>query len=157
MKVRPPRVRGSATSIAPWSIMTDSHRIRLRGPWQCEPLPGGTTPERSDGVSPASRVQFPAAWETVVSRDYCGCVRFRRHFHRPDGLDADETVWLMTAGIDTLVGLTLNGRPIPFPAAEVTAELQDYNELVIDVERRTAGLGPIGEVWLEIRGPKLDP
>lgn len=102
------------------------HRIRLRGPWQSEPLP-----------------------------DARG-LRFRRGFGYPGRIDAHERVWLTFDGFAGLVQADLNGRVLgqvdgrdgPFEW-EVTSLLQPRNLLTLDV----AGATPEsrGDVALEVR------
>jgi hypothetical protein len=102
------------------------HRIRLRGPWESEPL--GDSGNR---------------------------VRFRRRFGRPRRLDPGDVVWLTFVGLDTAALVTLNGRllgrheqgPEPFEF-EVTELLRERNELLVDLE---AVSGNRGEVALEVR------
>src|SRR5262245_97069 len=62
------------------------HRIRLRGPWECQPLaPDGPPPRR---------VTLPCRWADGGLGDFRGPVRFRRRFGYPGRLDAHERVWL---------------------------------------------------------------
>jgi hypothetical protein len=102
------------------------HRIRLRGPWQCEAL-----------TNPAG-------------------ARCRRRFGYPGRIDAHERVWLTVAGAAGRAAVSLNGTLLrrvdgETPAEwEVTALLRPRNELLVDV----AGVSE-GEVWgdvaLEVR------
>ncbi len=105
------------------------HRIRLRGPWQCEP-----------------------------SSAFGGGVRFRRRFGMPRRLDPDEVVWLTFADMDTVALVTLNGRFLgrheqgsaPFEF-DITELLRERNELLVDVEGVSGNDGRRGEVALEVR------
>jgi hypothetical protein len=128
------------------------HRLRLRGPWECEPLrrrPPGTLP-------PPRRVTLPGRWVDFGLTDFAGSVRFRRRFGCPTNVDADERVWLTGAGVTDRAEAILNGvslevgvGPTPFEV-EVTGLLQVRNELVLDVEGGPDG-GPWGEIALEVR------
>jgi hypothetical protein len=98
------------------------HPIRLRGPWDAQPL-----------------------------ADSPGLVRLTRRFHRPTGLDGGERVWLAIDAPAAPSRVVLNGvlagqpsRSSPF-RWDITDLLQPYNELQVD----TAGPSP-GDVRLEI-------
>jgi hypothetical protein len=105
------------------------HRIRLRGPWECESL-----------------------------RDPAG-TRFRRRFGYPGQIDDYERVWLTFAGLSGDVVVILNTQPIgsfQFDGTirtgttyerDVTSLLLPRNELVIEV--RPASEQP--EVVMEVR------
>src|SRR5207249_514900 len=102
------------------------HRIRLRGPWECEPLVCA-----GDAPLPArSRVTMPCRWG-----DFAGRVRFRRHFGYPGRIDPHERVWLTFAGADRDAAVRLNGDEIgrhrgafePFEF-DVTTRLRPRNE-----------------------------
>jgi hypothetical protein len=129
------------------------HRIRLRGPWQCEPLGWADEPV------PASRtVTLPARWADVGLPGFTGRVRFRRRFGYPGQIDAHERVYLTFAGIGGRASLRLNDSPlgeVPSDTLhaefEVTTLLGPRNELVIDVEGPAEDGGLWGEVALEIR------
>ena len=70
------------------------HRIRLRGPWECEPLERGR-PARP----PPRRMTLPCRWADGGLKDFSGRVRFRRRFGYPGQIDAYERVWLTVAGV----------------------------------------------------------
>ena len=131
------------------------HRIRLRGPWDCEPLTvaGGsllTLPK-------PCRITMPCRWAESALAGFQGRVRFRRRFGYPGRIDAHERVWLTFGGASDRAAITLNGvslgeqvvADVPFEY-EVTALLRDRNELLIEVEGGTDG-GLWGEVALEVR------
>jgi hypothetical protein len=112
------------------------HRIRLRGPWDCEPL---------------GRVTMPCRW------DHVGRVRCRRRFGYPGRIDAHERVWLTFAGVEAVAEAWLNGQELgrfggtgPFEF-EVTPLLRARNELTVEVEAPGGGQGLWGEVALEVR------
>lgn len=104
------------------------HRIRLRGPWQSQPLSAAATEGQ----------------------------RFRRRFGYPGRIDAYERVWLTLAGIAGMAEVHLNDHPLgrrEGPAAfefDVTALLRPRNELVVDVIGATSGSWQ-GEAALEVR------
>ena len=127
--------------------MTAPHVIRLRDPWQCEPIPREA---RELGDPPA--------------------VRCTRRFNTPTNLDEDERVWLRCDAVDTRARFELNGHSLgtidghrPQPRLDLTDHLQPRNLLVIEVElsdddqaRGHTAYGPlglpggVGDVRLEI-------
>lgn len=131
------------------------HRIRLRGPWEVEPLAvaGGM-----DQTLPAPcRMTMPCRWSQGGLAGFAGRVRFVRRFGFPGRIDAHERVWLTFAGADSVAEVWLNGRFLgrqeqasgPFEF-EVTALLTARNTLVVEVEG-SADTGGLGEVALEVR------
>jgi hypothetical protein len=140
------------------------HRIRLRGPWECEPLArtvelaGGPIERVAPALPPPCRMILPCRWGEGGLADFAGRVRFRRRFGRPRQLDPHETVWLTFAGADAVAEVTLNGRFLgrheqasePFEF-EVTGLLQERNDLVVDAEAPVGNGGLWGEVALEVR------
>src|SRR6202008_3044703 len=78
------------------------HRIRLRGPWQCEPV-GGPAP---------FRMTLPCRWAEGGLGDFTGRVRFRRRFGYPGQIDDYERVWLTFTGAESVVTVTLNGNSL---------------------------------------------
>jgi hypothetical protein len=122
------------------------HRIRLRGPWEYEPLaPSG----------PAGRLTLPCSWEETPLGAFMGRVRLRRRFGLPRQLDTFERVWLTCSGLARPAHLALNGEPLGEIAdaaeLEVTPWLRPRNELAADFEFGTPPSGPLGEFGLEIR------
>jgi beta-mannosidase len=159
------------------------HRIRLRGPWECEPLawtvihPDGRIETVSAPLPASCRLTMPCRWQEGGLKDFAGRVRFRRRFGYPGQIDPHERVWLTFAGIDSCATVWLNGRELgrhrgaftPFEH-EVTALLQSRNELIVEVDcpalAADAGRSPLprggvrpgngglwGEVALEVRCP----
>ena len=129
------------------------HRIRLRGPWECEPLPS------ADGqpAPPPRRMTLPCRWAEGGLVGFAGRVRFRRRFGYPGNLDSSERVWLTFAGAEGDTTVSLNGQMIDAPDSpmngfeyEVTALLQMRNELLVEIDGPATG-GLWGEVAMEIR------
>ncbi|HEY1785638.1 MAG TPA: hypothetical protein VGG30_08825 [Pirellulales bacterium] len=160
--------------------MTQPHVIRLRGPWQYEPLlqwqlDAEGTIRAVEPLPPPGRMVMPGDWAQSLGRDFRGRVRFVRGFGRPTRLEPDEQVWLVCDGVDLSGLATLNGEALGEVAGfrtparfDVTGLLKERNELTIDVELPPlayadeqqlrpdrAGLagGVIGEVRLEIFPP----
>src|SRR5262245_22574758 len=132
------------------------HRIRLRGPWQCEPL--ARAADQADlPLPPPCRMTLPCRWSEGGLGDFAGRVRFRRRFGYPGQIDSSERVWLTFAGAEAVADVWLNGHFLgrntgpekPFEL-EVTRLLQRRNELTVDVEGPVGG-GLWGEVAMEIR------
>src|SRR5690242_8991569 len=94
------------------------HRIRLRGPWDCEPLAravkqaDGRTEMVPEGLPPPCRIIMPCRWSEGGLAGFTGRVRFRRRFGRPRHLDTHEAVWLTFAGVDATTLVVLNGTPL---------------------------------------------
>ncbi len=131
------------------------HRIRLRGPWECEPL------ARAGGENPLpapQRMALPCRWGEGGLAGFAGRVRFVRRFGYPGHIDPFERVWLTFAAVEGAAEVSLNGRFLghhdgaagPFEY-EVTPLLQPRNHLVVDVEGLTDRGGLWGEVTLEVR------
>jgi hypothetical protein len=129
------------------------HRIRLRGPWECEPLAhagGGPLP-------PPCRMTMPCRWGDAGLPDFAGRVRSRRRFGYPGRIDRYERVWLTFAGVSGTADVSLNGEalgrhegPDPFEF-EVTLLLGARNELTVEVDASGDDGGLWGEVALEVR------
>jgi hypothetical protein len=132
------------------------HRIRLRGPWDYQPLV--RTPPTGGALPPGGRMSMPCRWDEGGLKDFAGRVRFVRRFGQPRQIDAHEHVWLTFDGVDGVAEVWLNGQflgrhegsagPFEFEATEL---LRTRNELKVEVgaDHPRGGLG--GEVALEIR------
>jgi beta-galactosidase/beta-glucuronidase len=159
--------------------MSDAHTIRLRGPWQFQPLfrwlrdDAGQVRQVTDDLPPGGKTPVPGDWTDALGKDFLGCVRYTRHFHCPTNIESHERVWLVCEGVDHVAAFSLNGNPLfsstgaESPAAhDITAHLQPHNVLTVDVSvppdglaatpvrppaRQDKGGGLIGEVRLEIR------
>jgi hypothetical protein len=135
------------------------HRIRLRGPWDCEPLQRVSAKGDAEApLPPALRMTMPCRWHEGGLADFAGRVRFTRRFGYPGRIDAGERVWLTFAGVEGTAEVWLNGHLLgrhegaagPFEQ-EVTQLLDTRNRLVVEVEELTGRGGLWGEVALEIR------
>jgi hypothetical protein len=119
------------------------HRIRLRGPWECEPADG----------SPPRRLHLPCRWgQTGLT----GPARLTRPFGYPGHIDAGERVWLTFIGVSTPAAVTLNGHAIGearYSAfeTEVTALLGPRNRLRVELAPGGQDEPLWDEVTLEIR------
>jgi beta-galactosidase/beta-glucuronidase len=158
-------------------MMAESHVIRLRGPWELEPLArfvagdDGAFREQTRDLPAGGKVTVPGDWGELLGRDFIGRVRYTRRFNRPTNLEPDERVWLALDGVDPRADIALNGRPIGqangYQAAlrfDITAALAEHNVLAVEVCMPGASLddagcrpgrvglpgGLIGEVRLEI-------
>ena len=143
------------------------HRIRLRGPWEIQPLALlvfvreslGQFGFRRHDLPPARTVNAPGLWKDCGLPDFPGIVRYRRHFGLPRKLDEHETVWITCAGVADSCIVWLNDERLanfanprqPFEV-EVTGKLRDRNELWLDIHYdHPNGGGLCGDVALEIR------
>ena len=120
--------------------MVEPHVIRLRGPWELQPLASWQSSDNS--LPKGGRLEMPSDWSKLLGADFRGRVRHLRRFGRPTGLDAGERVWLVCDGATDAATIFLNGAQLGAvisgsnqPARfEVTDRLLRRNELVIDVE-----------------------
>lgn len=134
---------------------TYPHRIRLRGPWECEPV-AHLVPS-SEPLPARCQLLMPCRWRQGLG-DFAGRARFRRRFGLPRTLDPFERVWLTFAGVEGQAAVWLNGQLLGQPdrtsepfAFEITSLLRARNELVVEVEAASGDDGLWGEVALEIR------
>jgi hypothetical protein len=163
--------------------MSKIHVIRLRGPWNYEPvgrfertaLGRYLTQAFTENLPPPGRVKLPTDWAESVGPNFRGIVRYKRRFNKPSGLESGEAVWLVVEAVRSAAQLTLNDCPLgelragdpPFRKL-ITEMLFLNNDLEIMVghpELQNTGWpvanseidrpgGIIGEVKLEIRGGK---
>lgn len=128
------------------------HRIRLRGPWECEPLL-----HRGDSAElpPPCRITMPCRWSEGGLPGFTGRVRFRRAFGYPGRIDAHERVWLTFAGIVGRAEVQLNNSALGCICAasefDVTSLLRPRNELAIEIECSSDQENLWEEVALEVR------
>lgn len=154
------------------------HVIRLRGPWEYEPLARAMQIDTAEwqlqaiDLPPAGRVSVPANWGETLGLNFMGRVRYVRRFGKPTGLSPSEAIWLAVDGVDAFASVSLNNQAIgevPGPESHarfnVTEYLKPRNILVLEIEKPRLngprcyadvsdsrhGLpgGPIGEVRLE--------
>ena len=124
------------------------HRIRLRGPWECEPI--GPAP-------PVRRVTMPCRWVEAGLEGFRGSVRFIRKFGYPGKADPDtERIWLTCDGCTGCREVQLNGQVLAHDpggsfAFDVTSILSTRNQLDVLIQGTTDEVGLWGEVALEIR------
>ena len=155
----------------------EPYTIRLRGPWQLEPLEryvpcgDGRWDRSTDDLPAAVRAKMPADWSAEFGSEFRGRVRYRRTFQKPTGLDEGQRVWLVvepprSRGTVSLGGELLGhvGYGDPPGRYDITERLQEHNHVDIVVEHPplddrtisndddTARLpgGLVGEVRLEI-------
>jgi hypothetical protein len=140
------------------------HRIRLRGPWTCEPLfhlaaaPDGGWQRSLADLPPPFRMTMPGRWSAAGLGDFRGSVRCIRPFGYPGRIDSFERVWLTFAGGQGRATVTLNeqilgtfeGDTSPAEFA-ITDLLRPRNLLSVDVESPEPAGGLWGEVALEVR------
>jgi hypothetical protein len=124
------------------------HRIRLRGPWEAEPL---------DPPRLVRKVTMPARFGECDFGD-CRRVRFTRRFGRPRRLDEHERVWLIGEGLTGHAEFVLNGEVLGQHdgtngafAFHVTRLIGERNELAIEITAESSEGGIWGDVALEIR------
>jgi beta-galactosidase/beta-glucuronidase len=139
------------------------HRIRLRGPWECEPLArlviavNGRKETTTTDLPAPCKMFMPCRWSEGGLKNFAGRVRFRRHFGYPGRIDENERVSLTFAGVEGTAEIWLNDKFLgrheeaqqPFEF-EITRLLRDRNDLRVEVEGPETG-GLSGEVALEIR------
>ena len=131
---------------------TYPHRIRLRGPWECEPL----TSRGGERLPEQRRVTMPGRLADLGLGGFAGQVRFVRKFGYPGRIDDFERVWLTCAGLEGTAEIRLNDHPLarehtgPF-AFDVTPLLRAHNSLEITLHADSDQAGLWGEVALEIR------
>src|SRR5262245_63563747 len=100
------------------------HRIRLRGPWECEPLipavrrADGAVQTLPDPAPPPRRVRMPCHWLADDLADYTGRVRFRRRFGYPGRLAAHERVWLIWENMPPVSRVALNDDKFEAPEGQ---------------------------------------
>jgi glycosyl hydrolase family 2 len=131
--------------------MVYPHRIRLRGPWECEPI---TTPSPTP-LPAARRVTVLGNMRDFGLAGFSGQVRVVRKFGYPGRIDEHERVWLTCDGLEGRAAIRLNDQLMakehsgPF-AFDVTQLLRPHNRLEITLDAESDQVG-VGEVALEIR------
>ncbi len=143
------------------------HTIRLRGPWQLEPVfryvrrDDGGFDRQEDDLPAATKMHVPADWSAAFGGDFLGRVRYLRTFHSPPGLQVDERVWLVVepqrseARVvlveDTLGTVSAGGAAQRF---DVTHRLSPTNTLEIFVEHPplAEGRSVVGDADVQLPG-----
>jgi beta-galactosidase/beta-glucuronidase len=153
------------------------HVIRLRGPWDYEPVarfvttPSGEEREETDGLPHGGKASMPRDWGAELGERFQGRVRYTRRFNCPTNLEPLERVWLVFDGIDHEARVALNEQPLgelrgclEAHRIEITPVLLPHNVLSVEVSLRPAVFadsaargnragrsgGLFGEVRLEI-------
>ncbi len=115
------------------------HRIRLRGPWECE-LPAGAA---------SRRVNMPCRPSELGHGGTSGPMLCRRRFGYPGRIDAHERVWLTFSGVNGGADIRLNGLELGRGNGsfefEVTSLLKERNVLEVMLQ-----LEPESPVWDEV-------
>jgi hypothetical protein len=139
------------------------HRIRLRGPWEYEPLvrfeqANGRLVKSVENVPAPGRMTMPCRWKDSPLKGFAGTVLLTRHFGYPGRIDSFERVWLTFAGLTQSAEVALNETHLGkcdeknMPSEwEVTSLLRPHNLLEIRLVADTDEGGLWGEVALEIR------
>ena len=143
------------------------HRIRLRGPWQYEPLlgyrqlAGGQVESQTSDLPPAGRITMPADWSGTLGADFRGQVRYTRRFTCPTGLQPRTRVVLVIESVNHSATVSLDGRSLGEIAdanmpwqCDIREFLSERHLLSVDVDMPADGGagcgGLVGEVRLEI-------
>ncbi len=153
------------------------HTIRLRGPWNVEPVErfvlqaDGTYRPELENLPPAVKMTMPADWSAAFGADFLGRVRYSRTFQKPSGLSGGQRVFLVVEGGRSRALVELNRKRLDDGFAwgqafccDISEALERSNSLEIVVEHpvldaigvgndddniRLPG-GLVGEVRLEI-------
>jgi hypothetical protein len=124
------------------------HRIRLRGPWQVEPVAWLELTDdrtllegRERPLPPGGTVKVPGDWGGLLGSEFRGRVVFTRRFGRPLNFDSAAPVELTLDGVDARAELWLNGERLgEVPWGEfsgrfsLSSPLLPRNELRIQVD-----------------------
>jgi hypothetical protein len=122
------------------------HRIRLRGPWECEPA----------GLPPR-RVNMPARWADAGLAGYRGSARFIRKFGYPGKADPEfEHIWLVCDGCTGVREVRLNDHLLAPSSTEsfaldVTSLMSARNQLDVIIDGQSDAAGLWGDVAMEMR------
>lgn len=141
------------------------HTIRLRGPWQLEPVfryvlrADGGYDRHADGLPAAAKLTMPADWSAVFGDDFFGRVRCVRTFNSPSGLQPDELVWLVVEPQRSLARVVMAEETLGVVAAsgppqrfDITHRLGSHNRLEIFVDHPA-----LVEEGSSVGDPKLLP
>jgi hypothetical protein len=132
--------------------MSYPHRIRLRGPWQVEPL---SRLDSSAALPAPVTMRMPGRLGDTALHEFRGRIRFRRTFGYPGRIDVSERIWLTFRGVDGQATVALNNQQLGDLAGpgefDVTRLLQKRNALLVDVECSSPTSGLWDDVALEVR------
>lgn len=138
-----------------------SHRINLRGPWDYSWRPSASNDADRDAPLTGT-VTMPQDWQSLFGV-VAGKAVFRRRFHCPTNLDANERVYLVATEIRGAGVVKLNEETLgrfdesdQSVTVEVTNRLNSFNHLCVEIEFDPRGesnlrAGLYGVVALEIR------
>jgi hypothetical protein len=152
------------------------HTIRLRGPWQLEPVfrlvrrDDGGFDRLTDSLPAVATMHVPADWSAAFGADFLGRVRYVRPFNAPPGLVPEERVWLVVEPQRSVARVMMSEETLGTVAAgddagrfDITHLLNPHNRLEIfvdhpalvdgnirDGEALKLPGGLVGEVRLEI-------
>jgi hypothetical protein len=136
----------------------DIHVIRLRGPWQLEPIErfvqreDGRFERSTSGLPPTARATMPGDWSDLFGRHFIGRVRYRRLFQKLTGLESGERAFLAVEPPRSRGVISLSGHPLgevlwgrPPARFDIMEFLRERNELEIVVEHPVLdGAAPAG-------------
>jgi hypothetical protein len=126
------------------------HRIRLHGPWDCEPIEPGLAPSAVRRFVPPARVCDAGL------ASFAGRARLTRRFGYPGRIDDYEHVWLTFTGVVGAAQVALNGEVLGSGLTgsfefEVTRLLGARNRLEVILDAASDDAGLMGEIALEVR------
>lgn len=133
------------------------HTIRLRGPWQLEPVfrhvrrADGEFERVTDSLPAAATMRVPADWSAALGADFLGRVRYVRPFNAPPGLVPEERVWLVVEPQRSEARVMLSEQTLGTVAADgpagrfdITHLLNPHNRLEIFVDHPALVDGKLG-------------
>lgn len=142
------------------------HSIRLRGPWQLEPIcryvprKDGFFDAEVENLPAAATMKMPTDWSAAFGGDFLGRVRYVRTFHAPPGLVPEERVWLVVEpqrslarvmmGDDVLGTVVATG---PAQRFDITHRLESFNRVEIVVDHPALANGEIAEGAVDVSLP----
>lgn len=94
------------------------HTIRLRGPWQCEPLSfakimtDGSVIWTDTDLPATGVIELPGDWSAALGPDFRGLARLTRRFGLPTGLSPSSRVWLALEEVAGTAAVALNAHPL---------------------------------------------
>jgi len=137
------------------------HVIRLRGPWDYEPLARFVTRAdeiaivTNDDMPPSGIIELPADWGGALGADFQGTVRFTRRFHRPTGLEANSHVSLVIDDVDWQAEVSLNDRLLGTAVCSHSPVSQQAVKCPARLEI-TKLLAPQNRISIVVSSPALD-